>query len=60
MRKILINYQEIKTNYNQHLQYNFLEKNYQKRNLNELIFPDLDELRPDKYVQKFINVLFDE
>ena len=33
---------------------------YQKRNLSELIFPDLDELRPDKYVQKFINVLFDE
>lgn len=33
---------------------------YQKRNLSELIFPDLDDLRPDKYVQKFINVLFDE
>lgn len=33
---------------------------YQKRNLSELVFPDLDELRPDKYVQKFINVLFDE
>ena len=33
---------------------------YQKRNLRELVFPDLDDLHPDKYVQKFINVLFDE
>ena len=35
-------------------------RKYHKINLGEIIFPDLDELKPENYVQKFINILFDE